>query len=331
MDSPNYPSPGKTAQQQGAVNQGTAITQQLLNFVNQRTPYGSLDYKPTGTYSYTDPTTGKTVNLPSFTATSTLTPAQRHLNNQSQRFDRITNRIGIAQAGRIQGLLSKPLNLNNNAVEARLMELGRKRLDPIWNDKQAQLTQQMQNRGIAAGSQAYDAAQHNFDYGRNDAYNNLLLTGRGQAVNEALTQRNQPINETTALMSGGQVQQPNFVNTPNVGVQGVDLAGMKNAQYQGQNANYQAMLGGLSGLGAAGVGGWAMSERKTKENVEKVGKLNNGLDLYKFKYKPEYGGGLMQLGVMAGEVEKKIPSAVTEIAPGIRAVNYSHIAEALGS
>ncbi len=257
MHSPSYPDPGKTAQQQASANTGTAISSQLLNMINQNTPTGSLNYNPTGTYSYTDPTTGKITKIPSFTATTQLSPEQQKLFNQQERFDYATNKIGLDQTGRIGKLLGTPLNLNNSAVEGRLMELGRARLDPLWQQRDQQLGQQLQNRGIAAGSQAYDAAMRNESQAKNDAYNQLLLTGRGQAVNEALTQRNQPINEITALMAGGQVQQPQFVNTPSTNVANTDVAGLQNNAFQARQQQYQSMLGGLFGLGSAGIGGWA--------------------------------------------------------------------------
>ena len=72
-----------------------------------------------------------------------------------------------------------------------------------------------------------------------------------------------------------------------------------------------------------------MSDRKTKEDIKKVGKLNDGTNLYAFRYKNGMGGGLMRLGMMADEVEKKHPEAVAEAAPGINAVNYSAVAEDL--
>jgi hypothetical protein len=41
------------------------------------------------------------------------------------------------------------------------------------------------------------------------------------------------------------------------------------------------------------------------------------------------GGGLMQLGVMAQEAERRHPEAVAEMDGGYKAVNYSRLAEAL--
>lgn len=114
---------------------------------------------------------------------------------------------------------------------------------------------------------------------RNDASNQALLNATnlaGQNISQAQTLRNQAINEDTALYNsplqtyssllglGGGVQSPNFVNTPQNQVAPTDVAGLYNAQYQGQMAQYQAqmqnqssLLGGLGGilgsLGSAGI------------------------------------------------------------------------------
>jgi hypothetical protein len=53
-------------------------------------------------------------------------------------------------------------------------------------------------------------------------------------LNEILAERNQPLNEISALMSGSQVAQPTFTNTPQTQVAGVDYGGMVNNNYQGQ-------------------------------------------------------------------------------------------------
>jgi hypothetical protein len=334
MDAPSYPSPTQTAAAQTGANQSTAITQQLLNMVNQQGPYGSLSYSPTGTYSYRDPTTGKTVTLPQFTGTTTLTPAQQGLLNQQQQFGKITNQIGITQAGKIGQLLNTPVDLNNSATEGRIDQLAQARLDPVWGQRENALQQQLQNRGVAPGSEAWNRANQQFQNSRNDAYNQMLLQGRQEAVNEALTQRNQPINEITALMAGGQVQQPNFVNTPSTNVQGTDVSGLINNQYNAQNQQYQGMLGGLFGLGSSALGGWAssgFSDKRLKKQSKKIGKLNDGTPIHSFKYKNGLGGGLMHIGVMAQEVEKKHPKAVADTGSGFKKVNYSKLAEEMKS
>jgi hypothetical protein len=62
----------------------------------------------------------------------------------------------------------------------------------------------------------------------------LLLKGRQQSVDEIMAERNQPLNEITALMSGSQVAQPKFTATPQTQVGGVDYGGMVQNNYAGQ-------------------------------------------------------------------------------------------------
>ena len=329
---PKAPNPMQTAAAQSASNTSTALAQQLLNQTSQVTPYGNLNYSQSGTVTYTDPSTGQTTTLPRFTATQTLSPAQQALLEQEQAFDKEANATAIDQMGRVRDTLGQPLDLSNDAVEGRLMELGRKRLDPMWAERESAFDAKMANSGVAPGSEAYARARREFDAGKNDAYTNLLLQGRAQSVNELLTQRNAPINEATALMSAGQVQQPMFSNTPQVGVQGTDVAGLIQSNYAQQLASRNAALGGLAGLGGAVLGGWAQngfatSDRKAKKGVKKIGKLSD-LGLYSYRMRGE--NGPRQIGVMADEVDDVMPEAVgIDPKTGMRMVNYGRLAQAM--
>ena len=84
---------------------------------------------------------------------------------------------------------------------------------------------------------------------------------RQQAIQEQMLLRQTPINEISALMSGSQVQQPNFVNTPQSSIQAPDLQGAIYANYQAhmQQAQMQAdqnaaMIQGVVSLGGSGLG-----------------------------------------------------------------------------
>lgn len=326
---PQPPDPEKTAAAQAGMNIDTAQAQQLTNQTNQVTPQGTLTYSRTGENSFVD-SQGKTVTIPQYTATTTYSPDQQKLYDLSNQTEAKIGQIGLDQAGRIGDLLGSPVNLNNDETEARLYELGAKRLDPRFAQEESALETKLANQGITRGSAAYNDAIKQFSQGKNDAYNQLLLTGRGQAVQEALAQRNQPINEITALLNGSQVSQPNFINTPQSPVAGVDYIGLKNQQYQAQMQAYNqqiasknAMMGGLFGMIGSGI--TAFSDRRLKTDIKKEGKLGDTLNVYSYRYK---AGGPRQMGVMAQEVEKKIPEAVDRVG-GYRTVDYGKIAEAL--
>ena len=242
---PRAPDPYATAQAAAVQNRDTATAQQELNMVNQYTPDGSLTYSQRGTSSS---------GTPLYQAVQTLSGEGQAIKNQQNQFDQMSNQTAIDQLGRIQGKLSSPFQLGNEASEARLYELGSKRLDPRFAREDQNLEQSLMDRGIRPGSDAYNTMRTQFTEGKNDAYNQLLLTGRQQANNELIQERQQPINEMTALMNGQQLASPQYVNAPQAQVAGVDLAGLVNQQYQGKVATQNAAMGGLFGLGGAALG-----------------------------------------------------------------------------
>jgi hypothetical protein len=138
------------------------------------------------------------------------------------------------------------------------------------------------NQGFQRGTQGYSDAMG--DIGRQENDQRLAITERGLAeqqgqygmqqsarqsgLNEMLALRNQPINEITALMSGGQVSMPQYqqYNAPQIGAADVsgniyNNAAMANNQWQTQQqaaAQKQAALyGAIGGLGGAGLYGGA--------------------------------------------------------------------------
>ncbi|MBX5089346.1 tail fiber domain-containing protein [Rhizobium lentis] len=309
MSAPKAPDPAKTAAAQTESNKATAITQYGLNATNQVTPYGNLTYTQNGTWSD---------GTPRFTATQTLSPEQKVLYDQQTQLGSKMNNLAIGQTDRLQNVLSSPIDLSNEATESRLMELGRARLDPIVAQRQKATEAELINKGVRPGTEAYRRATEAVNQQTNDAYNQLLLTGRGQAVQEALAERNQPINEISALMGGGQVQTPSFVNTPTPGVNGTDVAGITNNAYNQNMQAYQSKMSGLLGLGTA-LGGWVFSDIRLKSNIERVGAHPLGIGVYEYDI-----GGRRERGVMAHEVAEVMPAAVRRNGDFYQ-VNYSMI------
>lgn len=259
---PAAPDPVATANAQAVMNQDTATTQQLLNQTNQVTPQGTLNYNQTGSNSFTD-ASGKTVNVPQFTATTTLSPAEQDIFNTNEGTKQNIATIGQNQSAKIGDLLGTPFSVDQSIAD-KIDQLGATRLDPQWAASQEALNSKLANSGIQPGSAAWDAEQRSFGRSKNDAYNSLYLSGDAQAEQESLANRNQPINEITALMSGSQVSNPTFASTPQTNVGGVDYMGQVNQSYtdayqqqQMQNSNNQAMMGGLFGLGGAAITGGA--------------------------------------------------------------------------
>ncbi len=314
---PPAPDPVAVAKAQEQTNVRSATAQTGLNSTNQITPYGNLTYTQIGNWGD---------NTPHFQVEQSLSPEQQTLLNQQNEYGRLTGQLGIDQTKKLSELLSRPVDLNNESTEAALMQRGRMRLDPMMAQRREGLENKLYNQGVRPGSEAWGRAMTEMGQQENDAYNQLILGGRGQAVQEALTARNQPINEITALMSGGQVSQPNFVGTPQsqvaatdyMGAVGMQQAALQNA-YNQQMGQQNAIYGAL-GSAAGGIGGGMMmkSDRRAKTDITRVGELDNGLPVYSFRYKE---GGPFQIGLMADEVEKVHPEAVVEI-NGVKYVRY---------
>lgn len=154
---------------------------------------------------------------------------------------------------------------------------------------------------------------------------------RQAALQEQLTLRSVPMNETAALFGQAGVQYPQFNPVPAANVATTDVLGAYgmaqnaaqaayNTQAQQATAETSGLFGGLSSLGGAAIMRYAMSDERAKENVREVGELDNGLPVYLFNYK---GSPTPQIGLMAQDVEKKKPGAVAEGADGYKRVNYA--------
>lgn len=163
----------------------------------------------------------------------------------------------------------------------------------------------------------------NYDYQQSqaDMQNLMALLGYGQQMdqyNNSLLGMDQ--NRAMAL----------FGLIPGLTPTQVDVTGPMNSYMQAQqqaNANQTNSQNGfynaLGQLGSAamviGANGGFLSDRRVKTDVSQVGTLDNGLPVYAYRY---IWGGPMQIGVMAQDVEKVNPEAVTEFG-GIKAVNYA--------
>lgn len=323
---PSPPSPTETAGAQTGSNISTAIGQQQLNATNQVTPWGNLTYSQNGTYDYTDPVTGKVYKLPKMTATTTLSPEQQALYETGMSTQQ--NLAGVAndQSVRLGELLAEPFSLDNDAVEGRINELASKRLDPQLERRKEATIQRLADQGIKVGSTAYDRAMEGVLQGENDARNQLLLTGRNQAVQEALLARNQPLNEIIGLASGTQVQSPQFASTPQTGLAGTDVAGITQQGYQNQLGQYnmqQQQLGGLFGtIGnvASAALPFMLSDERAKTDIHDTGEEINNIPVVTYRYK---GDGRQRVGFLAQDVRRERPNAVRKRPDGLLEVNYA--------
>lgn len=264
---------------------------------------------------------------PRFTATQTLSPQAQAIQNTGLQTQQNLINVAQEQSGRLGSLLNQPFSLDNEAVEGRLMELGNKRLAPQLEQRREAEIARLASQGIRGGK-VYDDALMRLEQSENDAYNQLLLGGRSQSINELLTQRSQPLNEILALAGQGQIQNPSFANTPQTQVAGTDIAGITNSAYQGQMAGYNAqmqgqnqMLGGLFSAGASLIP--LLSDRRAKIDIRRIGTADNGLPIYCYRYR---SGGPFHIGFLADEVAALHPDAVERGADGFDRVFYERAA-----
>jgi hypothetical protein len=78
----------------------------------------------------------------------------------------------------------------------------------------------------------------------------------------------------------------------------------------------------LSQILGAGLGIWALSDRRLKTDIKKVGQTDDGLNVYTYKY---IWGGPTQMGVMHDEVKRINPSAAGTHPSGFGMVNYGEL------
>jgi hypothetical protein len=214
------------------------------------------------------------------------------------------------------------------------------RLAPQIQQGREALNVDLANRGIPIGSEAYKRAMASQSQRENDLLASATTQGFGvgqqarqQALQEQAYLRNEPLNTLNAVRTGSQVQGPTFVNPAmQANTAGADILGATQMGYNAQlgatnaqNAANNQMTQGLFSLGGAGI--MAMSDFRTKENIEPIGIAPNGLTVYSFEYKDEFkdhelAGHGTHIGYMAQEVEQVYPHAVRTLDDGYKVVDY---------
>lgn len=333
---PPAPDPGTVAAAQAAANVDAARETAKLNQFNQISPFGSLTF------------TGD-IGEPGRTATTAFTPQGQQTFDIQQALGQQLSQLATGRAGQIP---TDPFSFDGlpppaeAGPEARLRveQALRGRLEPQFNRRQEALDTRLANQGITQGSEAFKNAQGDLNRARTDT--NLAITAAGgqeqqlqfnladaqrrNALQESLTERGLPFNELAAFLQGSPaVGVPNFGQPTQVGISPTDVLGATAISQQARNQNFatqqaanSSALGGLFSLGGAlGSAAILSSDRRIKTDIHKIGKLDNGLNVYRFRFK---GDLKPQVGVMAQEVELVIPGAVIEI-DGIKHVDYAQL------
>jgi hypothetical protein len=210
-----------------------------------------------------------------WTATQTLAPAQQKIAEQQAGLSSgllNTAQQGLNYAG---DLMAKP-GIDMSKLPSTGFNPGQSyqdammsRLAPQIDRENQSFEQDMANKGIGAGTPAYNTAKQLLGQTQNDRLNsatvqglNAGLTANQQAFAQQGYNQMQPINVINALRTGSQVQSPSYVNpAQQATTAGPDLLSAANQQYNAQlgatNANNAAssgFLGGLMNMGAAYLG-----------------------------------------------------------------------------
>jgi len=168
-----------------------------------------------------------------------------------------------------------------------------------------------------AQNQAFNQAMQEAQFGNTSAQQDLA---------QQLQLRNQPLNEISALMSGSQIQNPQFQGYTGANVAAAPV--FQGAQAQGQAAQdiygqqmaannaKTAALGQIAG--AAGQAAMMKySDVRLKSDIVKVGDHPLGIGIYEYDI-----FGRRERGVMAHEVFAVKPEAVIQRSNGYLMVNY---------
>jgi hypothetical protein len=130
--------------------------------------------------------------------------------------------------------------------------------DAQANERDRQIQEEQMQRQLPMGELGALAAMQSGLFGLRDQH-------RARAIAEAANLRNVPLNETIALMSGTQIQNPAFGRAPQTGIAGTDFGGLvanqyasqvagHNAQVQAANERTTGLIGMAATLGAGAMG-----------------------------------------------------------------------------
>ena len=228
---------------------------------------------------------------------------------------------------------------DSSRVEKATFDRAMGLLGPTFAREENDTRSRLANQGIMEGSEAFKRDFDDFNSRRSESQNRAALDAVGagraeqgrlfgqalqtgqQGFQQNLGRRSQLYNELASLIGLNQIGAPNQL----------DVTGPFSQQYQGQvnsvNAANQAgaaanaqktSAGATAGLAALSL----FSDRRVKRDIEKVGVMSSGINLYKFKY---LWDEVTHVGVMADEVEKVFPEAVLTNEHGIKLVDYARI------
>lgn len=222
------------------------------------------------------------------------------------------------------------------------------RLDPMWQQREEANRTRLLNQGLTEGSAAWERAMGNMGRERTDAYNQAMygaigqggqagqqifnqnLAARQQGMAELLRKRQQPMEELQALQGltampgfsqAGAGQAPNLLGAGQAGYQ---------ADYQAWQQKNQQMMDIINSLAQLGMTGAQLSDERAKEEIVRSDlEVFPGVPVATWKWRPEFEGSGPTQGVIAQDLQRVLPGAVSEGPNGYLMVDYRRVREAL--
>lgn len=215
---------------------------------------------------------------------------------------------GQAQLGGLSSLISDP-NAQLNFVQNNPF------FNALADDAQSRLFSNQAARGKVGSGGTAQALQNSLLLLGQDLLNNNI----NQRFNLATMGQNAAAGQGTATMQAGNTISDLFTQQGNAIAAG--HVGAANANTQG----IQSLMNLGGGLGAAWLSNpanaIALSDIRFKEGVTRIGTLDNGLGVYRYKFK---GRPETHIGVIAQEVEQVIPDAVIDL-EGVKYVDFMRL------
>jgi hypothetical protein len=190
----------------------------------------------------------------------------------------LTNRV---ITDNIEGMPDAARARDTSQLATDIFNTGYARMAPQFERENERLLQNLQNRGIPVGSEAFGDAYGQQQQGVNDALRELTMNATQAAQGEQSrlfsldsAARSNSIAELVAAMGGGY-NPPNA--TPSGNAPGVNYGGMVESNYQNQMAQYnQQQQNRASTAGALGSLGGAMLMKCSREFKDIEGLADTG-------------------------------------------------------
>jgi hypothetical protein len=252
------------AQATGAANLEAAVASGHINNPNVVNPYGSQ----TVTWNGQDPT-----------LTQTLSPEQQAIYDKSSqaKSSMLDAGLGLSDALKnnlssgldFSGLPAAPTSANNTRND--VIDATMSRINTDTAGQRDAKNSELIAAGIRPGTAAYQTAMTQIDRGYNDARQQAILGAgqqaaqdysqnmgtRQQAINELMAQRETPLNEANALVTGAQVSSPfsgGLGYQAGANVQGTNYLQATQAQGQASQNQYNNQQAQYNNNVSAGAG-----------------------------------------------------------------------------